>query len=975
MKNHKNFAPIKKFVGSANKGWDPGTVTSHSCLSKSKTQRRHSRRATVFHIATYNVRTICDNSENARLYKFGEALKKINFDVIGLSEVKRYNEIFTDHSSYLFYHNGTKDKKGMVGFVINSKWRQNIASVKSTHERIAVLELKLKKKKFVFIQVYAPTSASSDEIIEDFYSNLKSTLIPFKNFSHVYLLGDFNAKIGKALDGDDDVMGVFGFGERNERGQMLIQFARENQFFFVNTILKKNDKRRTTWSLGKAANEIDFVLIKQDQKKSVRNYDVINKFDYDSDHKMVRLSIFINRLSSNKRRQNKRLTISNDKELIKQFKDSMLTFQPYDENKLVKANYSSLVNQIKESALVFHRPQESLSIISANTKKAIEDRENLRKVQHRSDDDKKRFRDKRKAVNNLIAIDVRVHEIRKMEAAIDNKKGWKKANKGVVDGKNRILKIKNSNGDTLTDTDEILEEFANFYEKLYTSTLTSEERKLKMPNLDEYDDVEEFSFDEVKFALLSLKNDRAPGDDNIPADLLKICDDNIIESFRLVFNQVLRSEEIPKDWLESTIIVVHKKGDKANINNYRPISKTSHIYKWFMKIIQHRIKPDIEKFQTPAQAAYRKDYSITDHLFTITQVIEKCNEHKIEAHIGLMDYSKAFDSLEHHHLYQALVDAKVEKKYIRIIKEIYSKSTAKIKMEKCSRIIMIGRGIRQGCCCSTDFFITSLEKIYRTIDINVHGIDVDENKFVDTRFADDRAVTCKSAKDLELAMEKISEASKEAGLIDNFEKTKIITNSTTQSYVVNGHILEPSEREKYLGQIISFTDREAEINERIAAGWRAFHANEKFLRGSLPMYHKKEIFDKKINKVLTFGCQNWNLNEAQKNKLATAQHDMERRVLHVRRIDKVKLTKIRKITKWQDTVEFAERMKHNWAGHVARMDLGRWPKRMLIWKPSNQRARGRPKSRWEDEIINRTSIFWKRKAQDKKKWATLAKLN
>lgn len=49
----------------------------------------------------------------------------------------------------------------------------------------------------------------------------------------------------------------------------------------------------------------------------------------------------------------------------------------------------------------------------------------------------------------------------------------------------------------------------------------------------------------------------------------------------------------------------------------------------------------------------------------------------------------------------------------------------------------------------------------------MHGIDVDGNKFVDTRFADDRAVTYKSAKELELVMEKISEASMVADLIDN----------------------------------------------------------------------------------------------------------------------------------------------------------------------------------------------------------------
>jgi hypothetical protein len=41
-----------------------------------------------------------------------------------------------------------------------------------------------------------------------------------------------------------------------------------------------------------------------------------------------------------------------------------------------------------------------------------------------------------------------------------------------------------------------------------------------------------------------------------------------------------------------------------------------------------------------------------------------------------------------------------------------------------------------------------------------------------------------------------------------------------------------SEKAKYLGQIVSFDDRDVEINERISAGWRAFH-KKKFSRRNL----------------------------------------------------------------------------------------------------------------------------------------------
>lgn len=184
--------------------------------------------------------------------------------------------------------------------------------------------------------------------------------------------------------------------------------------------------------------------------------------------------------------------------------------------------------------------------------------------------------------------------------------------------------------------------------------------------------------------------------------------------------------------------------------------------------------------------------------------------------------------------------------------------------------------------------------------------------------------------------------------------------------------IKPSSSEKYLGQRISFHDRDTELDERISAGWRAFYANKKFLLGSLPLYHKKEIFEKNVLSVLTFGCQTWALTNAQKEKLAVTQHNMERRVLHVRNIDRVKLSKIRSLTKWRDVNQFSNQLKFNWAGHMVRMEGSRWPIRMLNWVPVGQRSRGRPKPRWEDDIKNRAGMFWRRKALNRSNWAKTA---
>ncbi len=57
----------------------------------------------------------------------------------------------------------------------------------------------------------------------------------------LYVIGDWNAKMGQ--DETNGTTGRFGLGERNERGDQLVEFCSRNDFQIMNTFFKLHARR------------------------------------------------------------------------------------------------------------------------------------------------------------------------------------------------------------------------------------------------------------------------------------------------------------------------------------------------------------------------------------------------------------------------------------------------------------------------------------------------------------------------------------------------------------------------------------------------------------------------------------------------------------------------------------------------------------------------------------------------------------
>ena len=86
------------------------------------------------------------------------------------------------------------------------------------------------------IQVYAPSSNAEEAEVERFYEDLQDLLEPTPKKDVLFILGDWNTKVGS-----QEIPGVtrkFGLGVQNEAGQRLIEFCQENALVIVDTLFQ-----------------------------------------------------------------------------------------------------------------------------------------------------------------------------------------------------------------------------------------------------------------------------------------------------------------------------------------------------------------------------------------------------------------------------------------------------------------------------------------------------------------------------------------------------------------------------------------------------------------------------------------------------------------------------------------------------------------------------------------------------------------
>lgn len=99
------------------------------------------------------------------------------------------------------------------------------------------------KEPMSIIQIYTPADVARKETRDKYYEELNNTIENVNN--HIFIMGDINGQIGAdSNETNIHIIGKLAPGNLNDNGQRIRDFAIQNNFYIMNTFLKKIENRK-----------------------------------------------------------------------------------------------------------------------------------------------------------------------------------------------------------------------------------------------------------------------------------------------------------------------------------------------------------------------------------------------------------------------------------------------------------------------------------------------------------------------------------------------------------------------------------------------------------------------------------------------------------------------------------------------------------------------------------------------------------
>ena len=116
-----------------------------------------------------------------------------------------------------------------------------------------------------------------------------------------------------------------------------------------------------------------------------------------------------------------------------------------------------------------------------------------------------------------------------------------------------------------------------------------------------------------------------------------------------------------------------------------------------LKILQARLQQYVNREIPDIQAGFRKDRGTRDQIANIHRIIEKAREFQKNIYFFCLDYTKAFDCVDHNKLWNILQEMRMPDPLTCLLRNLYAVQEATIRPGYGTMgWFQIGKGIQQG---------------------------------------------------------------------------------------------------------------------------------------------------------------------------------------------------------------------------------------------------------------------------------------
>ena len=923
-------------------------------------------------------------------------------------------ELWSTKRDNVFFGSGCSEGRKGTGILLNAKWKRCIVRTVAVSPRLCYIDLKNAwVHKIRLIAAYFPDSSYSDAAYQEQLDAVDEIVADARKHGIAVLLAtDLNAQLGDEKTSDGfSALGRHGLGLQNSRGQWAASWASGNHLKVLNTIFRKHHAELYTYtSPAGAEKQLDYILVDKTLMRLCTNSEACDRLGLGSDHRAVFASF--------------RRKVSAPKSKPKRMLHSLRPKWPPDSVEHYSAKLDQLASDVQlslcldakcaaiEDAIIDAMQaakQPDLVRIDGESERSVKivDLIAERRALPHSESAA------RAKVSKVIMKEIKLKRREEAESKIQNllsKFAGLNAVSGIKSRRRKLLitEMTDEAGSKVDTRKGIADIFAQFYGELYESKLDenlggsdSEERHAPQPS-----EITPFSMQELTDVLRSLKRNKGKDSKGIVAEMYKHGGLKLKTLMLDTINQAAeRNAVLPSEWKRTRISVLFKSGDVSLAKNYRPISMLSILYKIFSNMISRRLSPLLDAEQCADQAGFRKDYSTTDHLAAATTLIDKAQEWNSEVWIAAVDFMRAFDSIEHHSIWQALREQNVPEGYVALLRRLYAGQTGTVVTDVQSESFRICRGTKQGDPLSTLLFNAVLESIFRRLKQTwarkKFGLELSTNAsryITNLRFADDVLLFARTRRSLQIMIKDLQTAAAETGLHIHPEKSKVITNgkraAASQISITGGalDVLPDDEPVKYLGKKIAMTGmHETELNHRISAAWACFNSHRAELTNkTYALKNRLKLFSATVTATALYGCETWTLKTDQQKRLRATQRKMLRMILGAKRrvLDASASSNDgrsstsnessgeQNLEAWPDFLKRTTRIvdaqlkganldewvtlwrkrQWRWAGKVVQLHQHKWSYGALCWQPvldctsGGVRAQARPRRRWDDDI-------------------------